>query len=193
MDTNGGGWTLVWSYSFTNCSHFRDDSNAISLIPNLPATNKVFSYLHNSSVRWNRPIFRLWKQLGRQILIKSSINNWLVCHPVTGSLVDLQKGNVNFRITKYVHYVADPSKSSSAPSKFYQAPTMDQCSIRVGAGTAPFIISIVTQAKIGLPLILVEEIGSTKRKTFLIQTVTFLYEPSSRQTITNLYTRISQS
>ena len=25
MDTDGGGWTLVWSYSFTNYSHFKDD------------------------------------------------------------------------------------------------------------------------------------------------------------------------
>ena len=41
MDTNGGGWTLVWSYSSTNYSHFKDDSNAISPIPNWPATNKV--------------------------------------------------------------------------------------------------------------------------------------------------------
>ena len=41
MDTNGGGWTPVWSYSSTNYSHFKDDSNAISPIPNWPATNKV--------------------------------------------------------------------------------------------------------------------------------------------------------
>ena len=50
---------------------------------------------------------------------------------------------------------------------------MDQCSIRVGAGAAPLIILIVTWAKIGLPMILVEQIGPTKRKMFLIHTVTF--------------------
>ena len=44
---------------------------------------------------------------------------------------------------------------------FYQTPTMDQCSIRVGAGIAPFIILIVTRAKVGLPMILWEDISPT--------------------------------
>ena len=38
---------------------------------------------------------------------------------------------------------------------------MDQCSIRVGAGIAPFIILIVTRAKVGLPMILWEDISPT--------------------------------
>ena len=46
--------------------------------------------------------FSFWKQLGRQVLIKSNINNWLVCHPGTGSLVDWQDGDINCRIIKYV-------------------------------------------------------------------------------------------
>ena len=48
MDTNGRGWTLLWSYPLTNYSHFKDDSNAISPIPNWPVTNKV--NLHISTI-----------------------------------------------------------------------------------------------------------------------------------------------
>ena len=119
MDTNGGGWTLVWSYSFTNYTHFNDDSNAITPSPNWPAKNEVnvpvstISPLNETD--YNAMNFSLWNKLGRQFLIKSNINNWLVCQPITGSLVDWQKGDVNCTITKYV---ADPGESASAPSKF---------------------------------------------------------------------------
>ena len=51
---------------------------------------------------YNAMNFSFWKQLGRQVLIKSNINNWLVCHPRTGSLVDWQDGDINCRIIKYV-------------------------------------------------------------------------------------------
>ena len=51
---------------------------------------------------YNAMNFSLWKQLGREVLIKSNINNWLVCHPGTGSLVDWQEGDVSCRIIKHV-------------------------------------------------------------------------------------------
>ena len=34
MNTDGGGWTLVWSYAFTNFNHFKAKSNAITHRPN---------------------------------------------------------------------------------------------------------------------------------------------------------------
>ena len=34
METDGGGWTLVWSYSFTNYSFFRESFNAVTPRPN---------------------------------------------------------------------------------------------------------------------------------------------------------------
>ena len=119
METNGGGWTLVWSYSFTNYTHFNDDSNAITPSPNWPVKNEgnvpisTISPLNDTD--YNAMNFSLWKTLGRQILIKSNINNWLLCHPADGSLVDWQKGDINCTITKYV---ADPGESASAPFKF---------------------------------------------------------------------------
>ena len=34
METAGGGWTLVWSYSFTNYSFFSESFNAVTPRPN---------------------------------------------------------------------------------------------------------------------------------------------------------------
>ncbi|KAJ7355107.1 hypothetical protein OS493_027896 [Desmophyllum pertusum] len=59
--------------------------------------------------------FSQWKQLGRQVLIKSNINNWLICHPGTGSLVDWQGGSVSCQIVKRV---TDTCKERPAPSTF---------------------------------------------------------------------------
>ena len=99
METDGGGWTLVWSYSFTNYSHFNDKSNAITPRPNWPVRSEVDVPISTTpplnETDYNAMNFSLWKQLGRQVLIKSNINNWLVCHPGDGSLVDWQVGDVN--------------------------------------------------------------------------------------------------
>ena len=59
--------------------------------------------------------FSLWKKLGRQILIKSNANNWLVCDPGNGSLVDWQDGGINCMIVKHV---TNTCKETPAPSFF---------------------------------------------------------------------------
>ena len=106
METDGGGWTLVWSYSFTNYSFFRESFNAVTPRPNwnvkAEADVPISSDPPLHETDYNAMNFSLWKQLGRQVLIKSNINNWLVCHPGTGSLVDWQDGDINCRIIKYV-------------------------------------------------------------------------------------------
>ena len=40
METSGGGWTLVWSYGFTNYGSFNRVDNAVQPIPNWPAGKK---------------------------------------------------------------------------------------------------------------------------------------------------------
>lgn len=59
--------------------------------------------------------FSLWKQLGSQVLLKSNINNWLVCHPKSGSLVLWQDGSVGCQIIKHV---TDTCNETKAPTKF---------------------------------------------------------------------------
>ena len=110
----------MWSYSFTNYSHFTSKSNAITPRPNWPVRPEVDVPISttppSNETDYNAINFSLWKQLGRQVLIKSNVNNWLVCHPGNGSLVDWQEGDVNCKIIKLV---IDSSISfSSAPSKF---------------------------------------------------------------------------
>ena len=107
MKTDGGGWTLVWSYRFTNYEDFTKESNAITPRPDWRSAKPVVNVITSTTpplneTDYNAVKFSLWKQLGRQVLIKSNINNWLICDPGTGSLVDLQDGSVNCRIIERV-------------------------------------------------------------------------------------------
>ena len=104
METDGGGWTLVWSYTFTNYDDFTSITNAVTPRPNWPVHgfDGISTTAPMNETDYNAMSFSLWKQLGRQFLIKSNINNWLLCHPGTGSLVDWQEGDVNCRIVKHV-------------------------------------------------------------------------------------------
>ena len=47
-----------------------------------------------NETEYNAVNFSLWKKLGRQILIKSNTNNWLVCDPGNGRMVDWQDGRL---------------------------------------------------------------------------------------------------
>lgn len=97
MDTDGGGWTLVWSYTFANYSHFTDKSNAVTPRPNWPATLGVDVPISTttplSETDYNAMDFSRWKQIGSEILIKSNIDNWWACYSLGGSLVDWRQGN----------------------------------------------------------------------------------------------------
>lgn len=118
METDGGGWTLVWSYKFTDYNNFSSATNAVTPRPNWQVNSDA-----NVPVSVTPPLgetdfnamdFSVWKQLGRQVLIKSNINNWLVCHPGTGSLVDWQEGSVKCKVVKNV---TDTCQDSPAPSR----------------------------------------------------------------------------
>ena len=116
METDGGGWTLVWSYTFTDYSHFQSRSNAITPRPNwqvgAAADVRISTTPPLNETDYNAINFSQWKQLGRQILIKSNINNWLICYSGTGSLVDWRDGSISCHITKYV---TDTCKGSVQP------------------------------------------------------------------------------
>ena len=109
----------MWSYTFKNYSHFKDKSNAITPRPNWPTDPKVDVPVSTTppldETDYNAVSFSKWKQIGRQVLIKSNINNWLKCEPRNGSLVDWKRGRVNCQI---VRHVTDTCKSKPAPSSF---------------------------------------------------------------------------
>ena len=105
METHGGGWTLVYSYTFTNYNSFSSGSNAVTPRPNWPArltkvpisTNPPLSETSRGAVDYN-----LWKEIGKEILIKSNINDWIVCKPNGGSLVEKKNGGMSCQNIKNV-------------------------------------------------------------------------------------------
>ncbi|KAJ7376709.1 hypothetical protein OS493_033332 [Desmophyllum pertusum] len=107
MKTDGGGWTLVWSYKFTNYEPFWTSANAVTPRPSWSALNGVNVPVSTTppmnETDYNAIDFQLWREFGKEILIKSNINNWLVCSPDTGSLVEWQDGNVICKIVKRVN------------------------------------------------------------------------------------------
>ena len=105
METHGGGWTLVYSYTFTNYNSFSSSSNAVTPRPNWPAssanvpisTTPPLSESSRGAVDWN-----LWKNIGKVFMIKSNINDWIVCQPNGGSLVTKTKGGISCQNIKNV-------------------------------------------------------------------------------------------
>ena len=105
METHGGGWTLVYSYTFTNYSSFGSSSNAVTPLPGWPAwqTNVPISTtppLNESSlgaIEWN-----VWKDIGKEFMVKSNINHWIVCQPIDGSIVTNLRGSISCRNIKNV-------------------------------------------------------------------------------------------
>ena len=90
MGTDGGGWTLVYSYTFTNYNSFTSTSNAVTPRPNWPAsdanvltsTTPPLSESSRGAVDWN-----VWNDIGKEFMVKSNINDWVACQPNGGSIV----------------------------------------------------------------------------------------------------------
>ena len=105
METHGGGWTLVYSYTFTNYNSFTSSSNAVTPRPNWPAsganvpisTTPPLSESSLGAVDWN-----LWQGIGKEFMVKSNINDWIVCQPSGGSIVTKMHGSLSCQNTKNV-------------------------------------------------------------------------------------------
>ena len=105
MKTHGGGWTLVYSYTFTNYSSFRSGSNAVTPRPNWPvksatvpiSTTPPLSESSLGALNWN-----LWKDIGKEFMVKSNINDWIVCQPSGGSIVTRKQGSLSCQNVKNV-------------------------------------------------------------------------------------------
>ena len=106
MKTHEGGWTLVYSYTFTNYSSFNSSNNAVTPCPNWPASTanvpiSTTPPLNESSlgaVNWT-----LWKNIsGGEFMVKSNINDWIVCQPNEGSIVEEKEGSLGCQNIKNV-------------------------------------------------------------------------------------------
>ena len=110
METHGGGWTLVYSYTFTKYNNFGSGSNVVTPRPNWPVSRANVQIsttppLNESSlgaVDWN-----LWKNIGKELMIKSNINDWIVFQPNISvvSIVTTNKGSISCHNIKNVSTV----------------------------------------------------------------------------------------
>ncbi len=90
MDTYGGGWTLVYSYTFTNYDDFFQNSNAVTPRPTWSAQDadvEISTVAPLNETALGAMDYELWQNIGEEFLIKSNINDWIICEPGGGSLV----------------------------------------------------------------------------------------------------------
>ena len=103
--TDGGGWTLVWSYTFTAYSSFSSSANAVTPRPSWTvssANTRVSTTVPLSETHYEAMNFALWRTIGKEFLIKSNINNWIACKEGTGSLVQQKAGSITCKLVKQV-------------------------------------------------------------------------------------------
>ena len=105
QQTDGGGWTLVWSYTFTDYKNFNSYSNAVTPRPTWTfstANIRVSTTVPLSETHYEAMDFALWRTIGNQVLIKSNINNWIACKEGSGSIVRLRAGSLSCKLVKQV-------------------------------------------------------------------------------------------
>ena len=99
METHGGGWTLVYSYTFTNYSNFGSDNNSVTPRPSWEAksakvpisTTPPLNESTLGAVNWD-----YWKNIGDAFMVKSNINDWIVCkQDQQGSIVEKKEGGLS--------------------------------------------------------------------------------------------------
>ena len=105
QQTDGGGWTLVWSYTFTAYSDFKSGANAVTPRPSwraISANTPLSTTVPLSETDYEAMNFALWRTIGKEFLIKSNINNWIACKEGTGSLVQQKAGSIICKQVKQV-------------------------------------------------------------------------------------------
>lgn len=100
--TAGGGWTLVYSYTFSDYEHYNERTNFLVPKPNwMPwKERKPSTTPPRSETDHNAMDFKLWKKLGTEFILKSNINNWYTCSDGTGSLVYWRIGTIHCKLLK---------------------------------------------------------------------------------------------
>ena len=121
MDTDGGGWTLVYSYTFTIKPLASMAGNTVTPRPNWPINIGAHTYTAvsttppTSETDYAAMDFNIWKSIGQEILVKSNLNHWFSCTPGTGSLLTWAEGTLNCGVVKNVSTLCP----GTAPSRFF--------------------------------------------------------------------------
>jgi hypothetical protein len=118
MTTAGGGWTLVYSYGFTNYNAFTRPSNAVTPRPDwgVPGSSgtPISTTTPTSPTTRGAMPYATWQLIGSEVLLTSNINNWIRCTAGTGSLVTMTDGTVTCDVIK----VLTSSCTTVAPDGF---------------------------------------------------------------------------
>ena len=121
QETDGGGWTLVWSYTFTAYSSFTSRSNAVTPRPSWAgrgANVRVSTTVPLSETDYEAMNFALWRTVGKETLIKSNINNWIACKEGTGSIVRQKAGSITCKLVKQVSKQCAGVPNSYSPHSY---------------------------------------------------------------------------
>ena len=102
METDGGGWTLVWAYTFINYLSFTSNSNAVTPGPKNLGLGVISDTPPRNETDYNAIDFTKWKMIGSEVLIKSNINNWIACEARTGSFVTKTAGSMDCRMINQI-------------------------------------------------------------------------------------------
>ena len=91
----------MWPRSFTSANNFLSPSPSWSYKPTDPSL-PVSSTPPLDESELGSMDFNLWKEIGSTVLVKNTVNNWLTCTPLGGSLVDMVDGNIQCNVTKVI-------------------------------------------------------------------------------------------
>ncbi|XP_028518450.1 uncharacterized protein LOC114576297, partial [Exaiptasia diaphana] len=115
METDGGGWTLVWAYTFTLYNRFKSAANVVIPTPKnyVNAFGNISETAPKTPTDFNALDFLKWRQIGSEVFMKSNINNWIACLPDVGSFVLRVAGSMKCRMIKQIASIC-----SVIPDKF---------------------------------------------------------------------------
>ena len=109
MSIAGGGWSLVYRYTFTNYGSFISSDNAVRPVPNYKLN---FTCAETIPVSTDPPLVNnnqygavntsLWSDLSpnNEFMVKSNINNGIKCKPLSNGPSFAKMAFGNFNCTK---------------------------------------------------------------------------------------------
>ena len=134
MTMDGGGWTLVYSYGFTDYNSFGFNNNAVTPIPGWMDISEYTGGTPTSlsTTPPQGPLdhgaidFNLWKHIGSDFIVKSNINNVVKCSDNVGSLVNMRLGSIFCEVLDST--VAPCNAAVNVPNEIYEY----DCGIAIG-------------------------------------------------------------
>ena len=91
----------MWPRQFNSANNFLSPSPDWSYKPSNPDL-PISKSSQLSEDELGSMEYELWKEIGNNFMIKNTVNNWLVCYPDGGSLVNMVNGGINCNISKVI-------------------------------------------------------------------------------------------